>query len=453
MEPKKGLNITKQFQKQLEKAKETLERNWLGRHTKPAPELYSHQWNWDSGFISIGYTRYLQERAQEEILSLFEAQWKNGMMPQIVFNSAALGSYFPEPDFWQAERSGQVPEGKLTSGITMPPVHATTCRFVYERAEDKKGAERFLREIYPKLKRSHEYLYTNRDPGEEGLVYIRHPWESGVDNSPIWDRPIKKIKVNRSSLPDYKRMDLDKGIPQEQRPSDEEYDRYVFLVDLFRRHRYDDSAIDSECPFKVQDILFNSILSRANKDLIFIARTIGENSTEIEGWAKKTTKAIREKLWHEEHGIFDDYDLYNDEEIEVETASGFMPLYSGDATDEQARGLYKYLESASFCAMHQGNCFSIPSFNMKYEGFDPVNYWRGPIWININWMLYQGLKQYGFGKKAMSVMMDILELVKLYGFREYFDPYKGVGYGTDHFSWTAALFIDTLCEMQEIEKE
>ncbi len=83
-----------------------------------------------------------------------------------------------------------------------------------------------------------EYFYTCRDPKEEGLVYIRHPWESGVDNSPTWDSVLKRIKVDKASLPPYERKDLSKGIPKEQRPTDKEYDKYVFLVDLFRRLNY-----------------------------------------------------------------------------------------------------------------------------------------------------------------------------------------------------------------------
>ena len=114
----------------IEKAKLVLDRNWLGRSTKPAPHLYPHQWNWDSGFIAVGYARYDQIRAQQELTTLFEAQWANGMLPQIVFNPTALGGYFPESDFWQAERSPHYPPNALTSGITMPPVHAIAARHV-----------------------------------------------------------------------------------------------------------------------------------------------------------------------------------------------------------------------------------------------------------------------------------------------------------------------------------
>jgi hypothetical protein len=39
--------------------------------------------------------------------------------------------------------------------------------------------------------------------------------------------------------------------------------------------------------------------------------------------------------------------------------------------------------------------------------------------------------------------------VRRWGFHEYFDPYKGTGYGTDNFSWTAALFLDSAQEELE----
>jgi mannosylglycerate hydrolase len=36
----------------------------------------------------------------------------------------------------------------------------------------------------------------------------------------------------------------------------------------------------------------------------------------------------------------------------------------------------------------------------------------------------------------------VLELVAANGFREYYDPDGQRGYGSDRFSWTAALFLD-----------
>jgi len=40
------------------KAISILANNWTGEFTKPAPHLYPHQWNWDSGFVALGYSHF-----------------------------------------------------------------------------------------------------------------------------------------------------------------------------------------------------------------------------------------------------------------------------------------------------------------------------------------------------------------------------------------------------------
>lgn len=425
-------------------AKAVLDKNWLGTYTRPSPRLYPHQWNWDSGFIAIGYSTYDQDRAQLELTSLFKAQWKNGMVPHIVFNQKVPDDYFPGAKFWDSQRSENTPEDYITSGITQPPIHASSALCIYERASDKEKALKFLEHIYPKLLASHRFFYNERDPKNEGLVYIRHPWESGLDNSPNWDNSLKKITPQ--DLPEFKRKDLKKGVPSEQRPTDDDYNRYIYLLELFKKHDYNESDILEECPFLIQDTLMNSVLAKADHDLAKIGKILGENVSEIISWEEKTKNAINRKLWHKGHGIYDDFDLKADKMIEVDTATGFSPLFSGAPSQNQAQKLYDYLDSKSFCKLHDNKCFSIPNYNMEGEYFEPLNYWRGPIWININWMLHLGLLRYGFKDKAESVKADIIELIRRFGFHEYFDPIKGIGYGSSNFSWTAALFLDVVYE-------
>ena len=439
------------FANYVEKAKQILDRNWMGSSTRPAPTLYPHQWNWDSGFIAIGRSHYDTPRAILEIETLFQAQWRNGMVPQIVFNSNALGEYFPEPDFWQTERSPNAPPGKLTSGITMPPVLAVAVEKIYWNHKRPRTVLPFLERVYPKLLALHAYLYRERDPHDEGLVYIRHPWESGIDNSPTWDEPLRRIAVDRASLPAYERKDLEHGVDPKTRPTDADYDRYVYLVDLFRRCDYDEGRIRESCPFLIQDPLFNSVLCRANESLAEIAKLIGEPPDQPLSWVERTRTAIREKLWHSEHKFFDCYDLAADTPIEVDTSAGFLPLFAGAASKEQAEELYRRLDSTSFCALHQGNCFTVPNYDTQRESFDRANYWRGPVWININWMLAHGLRRYGYKLKADSLQKDLLQLPIRFGFHEYFDSFDGTGYGSDNFAWTAALFIDLVHEFYEAE--
>src|SRR5947209_5178505 len=121
--------------KLVQDAIDVLRGNDLGRSTKPAPNLYPHQWNWDSCFIAIGISRYDAPRAAAELRSLLRGQWRNGLVPQIVFNPAGTG-YFPGPDVWQCERSPDAPTDVQTSGITQPPVLATAALRVYRNFED-----------------------------------------------------------------------------------------------------------------------------------------------------------------------------------------------------------------------------------------------------------------------------------------------------------------------------
>lgn len=79
---------------------------------------------------------------------------------------------------------------------------------------------------------------------------------------------------------------------------------------------------------------------------------------------------------------------------------------------------------------------------MESPGFDRRRYWRGPVWLNTNWLLRHGLRQDGRQDLAHEIVRSSLSLVALSGFREYFDPFDGAGRGSTDFSWSAALAID-----------
>ncbi len=197
--------------------------NDLGVSTKPSPKLYPHQWNWDSAFIAIGLSHYDLERAKTEIRSLLAGQWRNGMIPHIIFNPASSG-YFPDPHGWQTARSPDAPASILTSGITQPPMITIAVREIVTR----ENRADFAREVFPALLAYHRWFHRERDPHGEGLVSIIHPWESGMDNSPRWLEILDRIKI--AKRPDYQRED-DTLVPPDERPTDADYDR-IYAVTL-----------------------------------------------------------------------------------------------------------------------------------------------------------------------------------------------------------------------------
>jgi hypothetical protein len=169
------------IKKHIRQARAVLINNRSSQYTLPSSSLYPHQWNWDSGFIAIGYSHFDTDWAIKELKS--------------------LGSYFPEPDFWMTEKSVNAPDDHLTSGITMPPIHAVAAMKIYENAKNKEHVKPFLEWIYPKLLNYHYYLYNERNYNQSGLIYIRHPWESGMDNSPSWDKVLRTINLSGIKLP------------------------------------------------------------------------------------------------------------------------------------------------------------------------------------------------------------------------------------------------------------
>ena len=80
--------ITSQFSRLRKEAVQILNDNtWEGRYSVPSINLYPYQWNWDSGFVALGFAHFDLKRAFLEFESLFEGQWENGMLPHIVFHS------------------------------------------------------------------------------------------------------------------------------------------------------------------------------------------------------------------------------------------------------------------------------------------------------------------------------------------------------------------------------
>lgn len=433
----------------IKQAIAVLNQNWTGTFTKPAPSLYPHQWNWDAGFIAIGLAYFNTDRAIAEMRHLFSGQWADGMLPHIVFGNDPQARYFPGPEFWQTEKAPHSSKNPLTSGITQPPVHAFALWRMFEivLAKDKGKIIDFFKEIFPKVLASHRYLYEKRDPYEEGLVYIRHPWEPGTDNSPTWDKALAKMDVKALDIPPYQRKDLQNPKAALHRPTQEDYDRYVYLVNHFRKNNYDEESIFMDCPFLIQDPLFNAILIWSNECLIKIAAVVGEDYQQIIEWNERSMKGMITKLWNEETGLYDAWDIVNHERIKVQTNSGLMPLIAGVPTKEKAEKMVATLQSAMFSGTKENPVYLCPTYNLKAADINYEKYWRGPVWINMNWLLYQGLKRYDFDELAEQVRRDSLTLLEKYGFYEYFDPRRGVegaAYGTHQFSWSAALCLDWL---------
>ena len=412
--------------------------NWHGHATVPSRSLYPHQWSWDSAFITLGLEHFAPRRAAAELLSLCGAQWSDGRIPHIAFNPAvADDAYFPGPSFWRsAEIDGHPPID--TSGIIQPPVHALAAAAVIHGLREEGQA--FADRVYPHLVAQNSYLRQRRTVGE--LAAVVNPWETGLDNLPTWDAPLRAVPADLSLFKIYTRRDLDHA-PATERPTNEDYSRYIRLALAYRDSGYDDDEVRQNGEFLVVDPAFNALWARSELALAEVARSLGQDPGGHLAEAERITTAVVDQLWSESRGLFLARDESTTRLLPERTVAGLIRLILPGLPAQIATALYGTLTGDCFRAGREG-VRGVPSFDLTDPRYDPRRYWRGPTWLNTTWLVASGLAVHAEDALAQRLRDDMVALVANAGLREYFNPQTGSGHGATDFSWSAALLLHVL---------
>jgi hypothetical protein len=427
-----------------QQAREVLAGNDRGGFTVPAANLYPHQWLWDSCFIAIGLRHVDLERAKAELKSLLRGQWSNGMLPNIIFS----GGERRHIDLWRSWISPYAPDDVATSGITQPPMLAEA---VYQIGQKMKLPERrgWYKEMLPALIDYHRWLYNDRDPHQQGLELLLHPYECGLDNTPPWISEMRKHslpgwirlieKFRLSGFINLFRRDT-KHVPPGQRMSNVEALAYWSALRRLRRKAYNSEALLPRALFAVEDLAFNCILIRANKRLKQIAKTAGHSLPPELTEAMNRSENALAQLWDDVHGEYFSRSFVSHKLIEESTIATLLPLYSGVIPPDRVARLVALLKRQRMFSSR----WPVPSVPLNSPHFDPEKYWQGPSWVNTNWLIINGLKQYGYEAEAAILKERTLKMVAKSGMYEYFSPLNGHPAGAASFSWTAALTIDLI---------
>ena len=88
--------------------------------------------------------------------------------------------------------------------------------------------------------------------------------------------------------------------------------------------------------------------------------------------------------------------------------------------------------------------YPVPSVPLNSPHFRPrsrLYLWRGPTWINTNWLVAEGLRRHGSDDLAEAISASSRELVERSGFREYYNPLTGEGGGEKEFGWSTLAAV------------
>ncbi|MCK0168098.1 hypothetical protein MWU52_11090 [Jannaschia sp. S6380] len=393
------------------RARAILRVNDRGGYTVPTRGLYPFQWNWDSAFAAWGFATFDGSRAWTELETLMTGQWDDGMVPHILFHRPDPG-YFPGPEVWA---SGTMP---ASSGITQPPVAATMARLVHDRSPD----EGRLAALYPRLLSWHRWFMIHRV--RQGVACVTHPWESGRDNCPDWD--IGLAAVDGSGVAPYQRRDTG-HVDASMRPTRQEYDRYVALVEFGRDVGWDQSRIVDDGPFLMADPGTHFILMRAHSDLAALGRALGRDVAEIEAWMPILAGGC-DVIWNDALGAYDARDMRSGRFAGTLGTGAMLAFLAGQGRPPLTAHLDRIWDAVRY---------GLPSSDPEGPGFDARRYWRGPAWPFLNALIAMGLD----GSRAERLRSDTAALIRGGGFNEYFDPTDGTACGGGDFTWTAAIWL------------
>ncbi len=203
----------------------------------------------------------------------------------------------------------------------------------------------------------------------------------------------------------------------------------------------------------------NCYIVKECKAFAKLARLAGKENLakEYEKKAQERTATIQNLLWDEKDGFYYDRKVDKDKplsktvwahnimngmsagqyKIPVRSVAAFTVLWAEVATPEQAkRMINEYLTNPR----EFWTPYPIATLSKSEPGYSPVYHvtdmgcsWRSTIWIPTNYMVYNGLKYYGYDQIASVLAQRTKELMDKAGNREYYETETGNGLGLDPF--------------------
>jgi hypothetical protein len=291
-----------------------------------------------------------------------------------------------------------------------------------------------MRRIYPALERWLRFFAAERRLDGSSLITVVHPWESGWDNSPRWDHlRVAGLKPKRP----FARHDRE-HVAAEQRPEDRDYDAYLALVELFDESDYSIERYREVSPFVVNDVFVDAAWYRSARDLNAAGIGLGLEPAFSAAELDEFAAAFEERHWDPDAQSYFDYDVVGGGRLIVPTPAGIAATIAGLMPADRALKMWEtYVAEGPDLR---------PAWTLspRHPAFDPVRYWRGPIWVHLNWLIALGLSTAGLTAEAAVLRRSTVELVSESGFHEHYSPIDGVGGGAPSFSWSAALTLDFL---------
>ncbi|OGB61746.1 MAG: hypothetical protein A2Y94_12700 [Caldithrix sp. RBG_13_44_9] len=263
-------------------------------------------------------------------------------------------------------------ENQLT---TSAPWYAWQNWEIYKITRDKK----FLQEMYASSQKFYNYYVSNRDSDKDGLC----EWGAHA--------VLESVR-----------------------------DAYVAVWD------------EVGWPSNFEGMDLNCMLVQEAKSLAGMARELGKEKDALK-WeqdALSRTEKINQYMWDESSGFYyhvdkkdNDFSFEKPGDLKREEIIGFLPLWAGIASPQQTEKLIQKLSDPK----KFWRSYGVPSLAADDSYYNAKGYWNGPVWVEWDYLIMDGLLQYGYKDLAKELVQRvaanmIAQLKKDHQFWEFYSP-------------------------------
>ncbi len=382
---------------------------------KPAANRYPFQYFWDTCLhvlmlCDVGEVNL----AKKQMVSLFRLQEPNGFIGHMIFWRKFTWLFSSKlEDVLQTRPSFKHIRPQM-SALTQPTLIAMAVKRIYETDNDKE----FLRKVVPNITAYLDWLNANRNFDGDGLLSIITPYESGVDYKPSFDS-VLGFKKGIGKLGLYARAG--------------KVDLVNFLC------RYNLPKLHQKKLFIVKDVIFNTFYAQDLSYLADLLEILGMDSSLYRTHAHEVAKQIQKQMYSKADAAFFDIDCKTGKHLKTYTPSILFPLLLPDISKAISHEVITkhFIMKQTFGAKFP--ITSVASTDPTFLATESHYIWRGPTWVLYNWTAFKVLKLHGYNKQAKEISESTLALIGKSGFREYYNPHTGQGYGAKNFTWSGLI--------------
>jgi hypothetical protein len=203
--------------------------------------------------------------------------------------------------------------------------------------------------------------------------------------------------------------------------------------------------------FEIEGVDLASYLIRELRAMSVIAKHLDlrADSKAFDHHADQVVKLINTTLWDEQQGMYFDRNEKTGKRVYVKSATNFMPLFAGAATTKRAkRMIHEHLLNPDEFWLSYPVASYAKTETDYYQGSHHECNWRGPTWAPTNYMIFQGLRSYGYDAEARELATRLFNMALLKNpvLREYYNAETGEGLGQTRFWGFTALYYGMLLE-------